>query len=74
VPSLSHSPQHRCPYWCHPTPTPEHLTTTARHHASLTTLTCQYHLLTTLTPAMPPPTPLTTPVPTPVPSHPPHVK
>jgi len=64
VPSLSHSPQHRCH------PTPEHLTTTARHRASLTTLTCQCHPLTTLTPAMPLATPLTTPVP----SHPPHVK
>ncbi|QCD83773.1 GroES chaperonin family [Vigna unguiculata] len=38
--------------------------------ASLTTLTCLCHPLTTPTPATPPTTPLTTPVPTPVPSQP----
>jgi len=62
------SAQHRC----HPNLTQQHNTSPPLEDtgASLTTLTCQCHPLTTPTPATPPATPLTTPMPTPVPSQP----
>jgi len=59
------SAQHRCPHRCYPNLTQQHNTSPPLEDtgASLTTLTCQCHPLTTPTPATPLATPLTTPVP-----------